>query len=222
MTINTLASAIYNDVVSGLSGMNVNPNMSLEQLEDECVEMRAAVIKEYYLKGLLKPKDFMIAINCVDVDCEDPSKCCANPSGKSQLHFEIPILLEDLGDDAIFYIGSTDRQNAYKVYTNPVSMKYNKYKRRGGDKPYVYIEKTPNENNMYDGWVFNAPYVKRLTVIGVFKDLRQLEEFNCCNNPEFTDFGSISMEVKDRLTRKKLQYYRQYIQQPHQTDGLPR
>lgn len=222
MTISSLASAIYNDVVSGLSGMNVNPNMSLEQLEDECAEMRAAVIKEYYLKGLLKPSDFTVAINCVDVDCEDRSKCCANPSGKMAAHFEIPQLMDDLGDSAILYIGSTDRENSFKVYTNPISMKYNKYKRRGADKPYVYIEKTPNEHNMFDGWVFNAPFVKRLTVIGVFKDLRQLEEFNCCNNPEFTDFGSISIEVKDRLTRKKLQYYRQYIQQPHQTDGLPR
>ncbi len=222
MTISSLASAIYNDVVSGLSGMNVNPNMSLEQLEDECAEMRAAVIKEYYLKGLIKPSDFTVAINCVDVDCEDRSKCCANPSGKMAAHFEIPQLMDDLGDSAILYIGSTDRENSFKVYTNPISMKYNKYKRRGADKPYVYIEKTPNEHNMFDGWVFNAPFVKRLTVIGVFKDLRQLEEFNCCNNPEFTDFGSISIEVKDRLTRKKLQYYRQYIQQPHQTDGLPR
>lgn len=151
MTISSLASAIYNDVVSGLSGMNVNPNMSLEQLEDECAEMRAAVIKEYYLKGLLKPSDFTVAINCVDVDCEDRSKCCANPSGKMAAHFEIPQLMDDLGDSAILYIGSTDRENSFKVYTNPISMKYNKYKRRGADKPYVYIEKTPNEHNMFDG-----------------------------------------------------------------------
>lgn len=222
MDINSITSAIYNDVVSGLSGMNVNPNMSMEQLEDEVVEMRLAVIKEYYLKGLIKPKDLAMAINCIEIDCADPAKCCTNPSGKSSMHFEIPRLIDDFGDDAIIYVGSTDRQHQFKVYTDPVASKFNQYKRRGSEKPYVYIERTPNENNMYDGWVFNAPLAKRLTVIGVFKDLRQLDEFNCCNTPDFTDFGSISMEVKDRLTRKKLAYYRQFIQQPHQTDGVPR
>lgn len=222
MELSKIASAVYNDVVAGLSGMNANPTISLEQLEDEVAEMRATVIKEFYLKNLLKPSDFTMAINCVDVDCKDPSKCCANPSGKSAMHFEIPQLMDDLGDDAIIYIGSTDRQNQYTIYTNPVSMKMSKYKKRNADKPYVYIEKTPNENNMFDGWLFNAPFVKRLTIIAVFKDLRQLEQFNCCNTPDFTDFGSISTEVKDRLTKKKLQYYRSNLQAPHQTDGVPR
>ena len=151
MDLNSITSSIYNDVVSGLSGMNVNPNMSLEQLEDEVVEMRLAVIKEYYLKGLLRPKDLGIAINCIELDCKDPAKCCNNPSGKTAMHFEIPQLVDDFGDDAILYIGSTDRQQSFKVYTNPTSFKYNKYKARGAEKPYVYLEKTPNENKMYDG-----------------------------------------------------------------------
>ena len=222
MELSKIASAVYNDVVSGLSGMNSNPNISMEQLEDEVAEMRTAVIKEFFLKNLLKPSDFAMAINCVDLDCKDPSKCCANPSGKQAMHFEIPRLMEDLGEAAIIYVGSTDRTHPYKVYTRPEAMKFHKYKTRNSSKPYVYIEKTPNENNMYDGWVFNAPFLKRITVIAVFRDLRDLERFNCCNTPEFSEFGSISMEVKDRLTRKKLQYYRQFIQQPHQTDGVPR
>jgi hypothetical protein len=43
---------------------------------------------------------------------------------------------------------------------------------RGKDKPYVYIDTTPNENNMYDAFVFNAPLLKRLSVVAIFKDLR--------------------------------------------------
>ena len=46
MELSKIASAIYNDLVSGLSGINANPNISLEQLEDECIEVRQAVIKE--------------------------------------------------------------------------------------------------------------------------------------------------------------------------------
>lgn len=93
----------------------------------------------------------MMAINCIDVDCADPSKCCDNPSGKTALHFEIPQLVDDLGDDALSYVGSTDRQVPYKVYLTPYGLKYQKYKKRNANKPYVYIERTPNEHNMYDG-----------------------------------------------------------------------
>ena len=222
MELSKIASAIYNDVMGGLSGMNANPTISFEQLEDEVVEERQTVIKEWFNKGLLKRDDLLIAINCVDVDCADPGKCCASPSGKSALHFEIPQLLDDLGENAIYYVGSVDRTIPYDVYFSPSAMSMHKYKRRGKDKPYVYIEKTPNGNNMYDGWIFNLPFVKRITVIGIFKDLRQLEEFNCCDSEEFLDFGSVSNEVKSRLIKKKLQYYRQYLAQPQPNNLVPR
>lgn len=221
MELSKIASAIYNDIVSGLAGMNANPTISLEQLEDEVVEERQSVIKEWFNKGFLRADDLMVAINCIDVDCKDPAKCC-NHSDKSNLHFEIPQLMDDLGESAIYYIGSIDRKFPYEVYFSPTAMSMHKYKRRGKTKPYVYIEKTPNENNMYDGWIYNVPFIKRISVIGIFKDLRQLEEYNCCNSPEFLDFGSVSNEVKSRLTKKKLQYYRQYLAQPQPNNLIPR
>ena len=46
MELSKIASAIYNDIMAGLSGMNANPTISLEQLEDEIIEERTAVIKE--------------------------------------------------------------------------------------------------------------------------------------------------------------------------------
>lgn len=46
MEISKLASAIWNDIEAGLSNMNANPNLSLEQLEDEVIETREAVVKE--------------------------------------------------------------------------------------------------------------------------------------------------------------------------------
>lgn len=46
MELSKIASAIYNDIMAGLSGMNANPTISLEQLEDEIVEERNTVIKE--------------------------------------------------------------------------------------------------------------------------------------------------------------------------------
>lgn len=46
MTVDQIASAIYNDVFSGLRGANSNILLSMEQLEDEVLEERQTVIKE--------------------------------------------------------------------------------------------------------------------------------------------------------------------------------
>ena len=47
MTIEQIASAIVNDIESGLSGHNSNLNVSLEQIEDEVVSMREQVVREW-------------------------------------------------------------------------------------------------------------------------------------------------------------------------------
>lgn len=77
---------------------------------------------------------------------------------------------------------------------------------------------------MYDGWIFNLPYVKKIAIVGIFRDPRQLEKLGCdgnCDN-NGSDFGSISMEIKDRLTKNKLYYYRQALQAPHRNDQTSR
>ena len=64
-------------------------SMSKEQLEEEIVQMRLAVIKEYMLKGILPIDDLVSAINCVPVDCEtlDKCKCRGNVCGNPVAHF---------------------------------------------------------------------------------------------------------------------------------------
>lgn len=215
--INKLASAIYNDVVAGLVGITSNPTISLEQLKDDVVDERLQIIKEYSLKNIIPRKDLLMAINCVDVDCEVIGKCpdChdLNLSLTPEQHFEIPQLINDFAESAIEYIGATDRSQHYKVYTDTAYL-YHRYLRRGCNNPYVYIETTPNKNNMYDAWVFNAPFVKTISVVGIFKDPRQLEQYSCCSSEDYDNFSFLSTEIKKRLTEKKLRYYRQFYQPP--------
>lgn len=224
MEISKLASAIYNDIVAGLAGFNANPSISIEQLEDECVEVRNALIKEYWAKGLIYPHELMKAINCIAVDCDDMNKCpCNDLPVKMAKHFEIPPIVDSMGIDAIDYIGATDRSRDFKVYFSLSSAKGHQYKRHGSNDPYVYIECTPNKNGMYDGWVFNAPFIENLSIIAVFRDLRQLEEFNCCGDPaDYEDFGSLSNAVKDQIIKKKFTYYRQMYPSPQSNDLNPR
>jgi hypothetical protein len=152
--INKLASAIYNDIISGLAGITSTPTMSIDQLEDDIVDERLQIIKEYAAKNLVPRNDLLMSINCIQLDCMSLDKCPCNTKtySKPELHFEIPQIVNDLGADSIEFIGSVDRAEFFKVYTN-TSYQFHKYLKRGAQRPYVYIEPTPNANNMYDAWI---------------------------------------------------------------------
>ena len=216
MNVNQIASAIINDLFSGnLVSLSNRAMISQEQIEDECIEARCAIIKDWYLKNMLNLGDMMVAINCVEVDCKDQNKCSCMSSlanAKMAKHFEIPQLMPGLGVDALAFVGSTDRSHAFKIYYNLEAIKYQqhyqKYRKRPNNKPFVYIEKTPNENGMYDCWIFDAPFVQYIAVIGIFKDPRQLEKYNCCDDIDYLEMGAISNEIKNRILQKKIQLYR--------------
>ena len=221
-SIERLADAIFNDIVSGLRGYHQNMSMSKEQLQDEVVQMRLAVIKEYMLKGILPIDDLVAAINCVPVDCEtlDKCKCRGSVCGNPVAHFQIPQVLLDFGlGNSIKYIGSADKQHSFLVYTHNID-KINtlqKYRKRGKTKPWVFIDVTPNHEGLLDCYIFNAPLIKQVSVVAVFKDPRQLEDFQCnCDgsNQDATQMDSnlnyLDIVIKDRLTQQKLRYYRQY------------
>ena len=216
MNVNQITSAIINDLFSGnLVSVSNRAMISQDQLADEVIETRGAVIKDWYIKNMLNLSDMMVAINCVEVDCKDQNKCSCMSSlanAKMAKHFEIPQLMPGLGSDALAFVGSTDRSHAFKVYYNLEAIKYQqhyqKYRKRPNFKPFVYIEKTPNENGMYDCWIFDAPFVQYVAIIGIFKDPRQLEKYNCCDDIDYLEMGAISNEIKNRILQKKIQLYR--------------
>lgn len=213
MIYDKLVSAIHNDVVAGLRGYHTNMSMSREQTADDITDMRLQIIKEYSLKGILPVADLLTEINCIPIDCKDieQCRCKSTDDGTPIAHFEIPQLLNDYGKQAIKYIGSVDKQTPFNWYTSPQSWRNNKYRRVKKRKPRVYIETTPNENGMYDCWVYDAPLLKSVSIIAIFKDLRQLERYGCCSNLTMEDdnFNFINNEIKQRLTKLKLYYYRQ-------------
>lgn len=81
MIYNKLASAIYNDIVSGLRGMHGTATMSIEQLEDDIIDERLQIIKEYSLKGILPKNDLLLSLNCIDVDCKSLERCNCGTTG---------------------------------------------------------------------------------------------------------------------------------------------
>lgn len=215
MYIEKLASQIRNDVVSGLRGYHSNLSLNIQQLEDEVVACRLTILKEYLLKGIFPIKDLLMSINCVEVDCKSLERCsCASNGNYSGIsHFEIPQVITDYGKQAIDYIGSIDRQNKFTIITSLSELKNKKYRKRGQNKPYVWIDFAPNSNGMLDCFLFNAPFVTQVSVVGVFKDPRQLNRFSCCTTSELegsdTNNSFIDKLIKEQLTKEKLRYYRE-------------
>lgn len=217
MYIEKLASQIRNDVTSGLRGYHQNLSMNMEQLQDEIVACRLAILNEYFLKGIFPIKDLLIAINCIDVDCESLERCSCGKTSQGQpiKHFEIPQIVTQYGKQAIDYIGSSDRQNKFTVISSLSELKTRQYKRRGLSKPYVWIDYSPNSKGMLDCFLFNAPFVKQVSIVAVFKDPRQLNRYSCCNTEELNgpdvNNSFIDQLIKDKLTKEKLYYYRQAV-----------
>lgn len=203
MNVKQIASAVLSHIYDGLKGAVANIAVSQEQLEDEVVAERNTIIKEYLIKGVANLQEVYSAINCVEVQCASMSKCCElGDLGQKALHFEIPPVLLLSGVSTIKFIGSIDQKEKYQVYTNN-DYKYHQYKKRGANKPYVYLDTTVNSNGMIDGYIFNAPLVKMISVVAVFLDPRKLVEFNCCADEEIvTDCGIISNDIVHRLTQK--------------------
>lgn len=226
MVYSKLASAIYNDIVSGLRGINANPTISIDQLEDEIVEERLTVMKEYSLKGILPKRDLMVAINCIILDCESLDRCPCNIESidpEMVKHFRIPQTMNDFGIEAIDFVGSTDRKNSFIFYTTSQFEQYHKYRKRGKNKPYVYIDLTPNRDGYIDGFVFNAPLLKQISVVMIPKDARQLELYSCCDLEDLNDSTSfLNTEIKKRIIEKKIRYYRQFLAPLLPNDQAPK
>ena len=215
-SVKRLADAVHNDVLSGLRGYHQNLSLSIEQLEEEVVQTRLAVIKEYMLKGILPVSDLLVSLNCIPVDCDTLDKCkcsglaCGEPTA--------PQLLFDYGlNIAVKYIGSSDRKHPFLFYTKAIDKieTYQKYRKRGKKKPWVYIDVVPNSDGLIDCYIFGAPLIKQVSVTAVFKDPRQLEDFLCdceSDNDKAIDLNMnfIDIVIKDRLVQQKLRYYRQY------------
>lgn len=217
MYVEKIASQIKNDILSGLKGYHHNLGLNIRQLEDEVVQTRLLIIRQQIASGAFPMKDLLVAINCVDVDCEalERCKCHSDGCGTLTAHFQIPQLMSEFGSDAIEYIGSIDRQQRFTIIHSLSEFKMRKYRKRGQDKPFVWIDPAPNENGMLDCFLFNAPFIKQVSVVGVFKDPRQIEMYKCCTDSAYTMTGPdnnlsyISQLVKDKLTADKIKYYRQ-------------
>ena len=63
--------------------------------------------------------------------------------------------------------------------------------------------------NIHDNLVDNLKGFNDTNTIISTQNPRQLEEYSCCNEFGDDNFNFINNEVRNRLTQRKVQYYRQ-------------
>ena len=212
--IEKLASAVRNHVWGGSQGHNIQ-RLPDELIVDSVIDERLKVIYELSQRGQDIFRDLAVSINCIPIDCKDLERCnscrdfCA---GTPVAHFEVPQFI----NGSIIFLGSNDKQLQFNYYTSVTSLKFRKYKKRVNSKPYVWIDQTPNENGLFDCFIFNAPLLESASITAVFKDPRQLDRFNCCDNTEQSSTLSfVNNEIVKRLTEKLVRWYAaRPVQQP--------
>lgn len=215
--LNRLASACMNNIISGLSGTTSTINVPIKQLEQTILETRLAIIHKYALQNLLETSDLYTDINCLNTDCKSLDNCCDGIDEDSYIHTEIPQLAMVAGEDRVVkFIGSPDKSIKFDVYFDQ-SFKYRKYKKYKNNRPYVYINLSPNKHNMLDVYIFDAPMLERLSITAIFKSFDQIEQFDCCsemgddNYAEKDNFSDLDLEVIEQVTSSYIKYYRQLI-----------
>lgn len=223
--VSRLAGAVQNAVLSGLSGYNSTLTIPIQQIEDEVVQEYLLLLKKYSSKNAIPRKDLFVELGCIELDCKPLSNCCTEVDLENYSHFEIPQILNDFGEAAIEYIGSIDKLVKFKVYTG-YNFKNHKFKLRGSKKPYVFVNPAPNDQGFLDCYVFNAPLLEKVTVIGIFKDPRQLSDYletlGCCGHVLADTQSWLDAEIVQSLTAKYLKYYRQLIAPQTSNDSIPR
>ncbi len=205
MTIHELASAIKNNISNGLKGVT-NISYSIEQIIDEIYLERNSLIKEYMLKGLIPLEELANSINCVELNKEKLSKCQLGCD--TTQHFEIPRLSNTVVNP-ILYIGTVDKNEPFKVYTD-YSYIYHKYSKAIKNKPYVWVDTTTNEKGFYDCFLFNKPLMKYISVVAIWENLQELEQYDCVGNVNMPDF--FKKEILTRISERYIRYYRQLNQ----------
>lgn len=209
MTIDQGKSAVYNLVMDGLKGASINSSLLIGQVEDEYINERLKVIEEINMVGKLNYKDLYLPLRGLKASCSKIERVCNDTGSTNGIkRIELPQIISSIGNKAINYFGAKDMTLNFRIYTDVNDLMCNRYRRSKNNNPYVWIDITPNENNMNDAFVFDAPYLADVSVIGAFKDMRQVESLGCCATSEIHNITSIDSEVIKRLAAKYIEAHR--------------
>ena len=207
-----MASAIRNNVVSGLNGAG-ELTFSIEQLQDEIILATATVIVQADAQGLLDLERIHQRVDGIRVACKDISGNCNVPTNIAPPHFTIPNI-NRTADNPISYLGSMDGMLEFKVYFDR-DYRYHQYRLATATKPFAWISTSANSDGMFDVFLFNTGKYNNLQFITIEMlldnpyDLLNTEYYGQFSSSEFYAPLFVQEQVIDNITKKYVSYYRQ-------------
>jgi hypothetical protein len=202
-TLAKIAGAIQNNLEAGLK-TTANFNFSMEQLRDQVIAERNAIIKQLDLQGVLDKSELFQEINCIQTDCKDLALCCDKSSRQPTLHFTLPRF------NHIDYIGLATQDSPFKIYDN-IGFKYDKYRdKRLTNRTFVQLRVF---NSVTHGFIFNPPThdLKYISFRGILENPLEVNQYNCCaysaENDRFPAPDFIVQQIIDGITAKWSQWY---------------
>jgi len=153
------------------------------------------------------PDAFVQHIECIELECIDPSECCEVSIGDHEKLLKstqkIPVTIQRRGKNTIVSVSSIDKEVAF-AETSYYRQKVNKYNKYTGNKPRWFLK----NDYLY---IISGFVMDRVSLAGVFDDPTEVLEFNTCEGtPCFTwdsDYpvtSKIAGLITDIVLSKKL------------------
>lgn len=223
MTLKQMASAIRNNVVSGLNGMS-STIFSLEQLEDEIVLTASAVVVKLINEGILDAERLYQRIDGIKLECTDVSLNCDVPTDTCAPHFTIPNINRAVAEP-ILYLGSLDGDISFKIYYGR-EYRFHKYRLSTNKRPFAWISTQANSNGLYDVFLFNLGKYNNLKYVSI--DVLLDDPYEILKTDYYDQFASsefyapkfVQADIINTLSQKYISFYRQlYQKQPPNTQS---
>jgi hypothetical protein len=220
MTLNEMASAIRNNIGSGLKEV-ANYAYPLDQIKDECGNVRNQIILEDPQKTILNLEYFAQRIDNIPIDLvRFPFDGYSNSPGLVP-HIKIPRLAMTKDDSAIIFLGPPDQSMFFKIYYDFTHHNH-KYSRIVGRRPYAYVDLAHDVSGFLDAYLFNLgpSGLRFMSLRAVLADpVGVLEADGLFGvDEEFPAPSAVQQMIIDRVTAKYIQYYKQ-LNNPYQPNN---
>jgi len=214
MTSNEMASTVENNVSDALSGAILNRAITVQQISAEIDLLREKLAYEQLKTGKIDLKYFMQSLNTLPLVCRDFVRDCgAIKSGDSVPSIRIPKLMATQDNTQIEYIGLANKQKRFITYFDIDDISNHKFRLKTAHSPFVWVDLTPDDDNMIALYFFNLgkyATLKYVDVRAAFAKPTELKPLNPeLDAQEYPAPGYIQEMIITTLSERYIRYYRQ-------------
>lgn len=212
MTLTQIASAIYNNVMSGLRS-TTNIAFSIEQLEQEVVNTTPSLILQLSGKMKFNPEEFAQTTNVLQLDTETLPARAFNNQYIAVAHTRLPRISPTFGNRSVIYAGPADMSlNMTKYFDDSYTI--HDYSFVTSQRPYVFFDMSVTKDGEIDAYFFNIGTLEKVIVKAVFEDPLAIYggSLLAAELVEYPAPNSLVEMIIDTLTNKYIEYYRKLNQ----------